>query len=234
MEEDATVSHGHITSLAVLRSHRKLGLATRLMRAAEHDMVECFDAEYVSLHVRKSNRAAFHLYSETLGFKARTPPGTPSRTPESRTWKAEPFPARHKPQQAPARTPAPTLPSRPAPPSTPAPCALLPSAVPTPLTVPRPPLQVNEIEAKYYADDEDAYDMRKDLKTHPSKRGAKDAADAAADKLASATLGAPPHAIAQPVRTRWPLPATGRRAPPGTLTPRRAAEDGEEEKGARG
>jgi ribosomal protein S18 acetylase RimI-like enzyme len=92
MEEDAQESHGHITSLAVLRSHRKLGLATRLMRAAEHDMVGCFDAEYVSLHVRKSNRAAFHLYSETLGFK------------------------------------------------------------------------VNSIEEKYYADDEDAYDMRKDLK----------------------------------------------------------------------
>jgi ribosomal protein S18 acetylase RimI-like enzyme len=32
-------------------------------------MVECFDAEYVSLHVRKSNRAATHLYRETLGFK---------------------------------------------------------------------------------------------------------------------------------------------------------------------
>ena len=53
MEEDAAEMHGHITSLAVLRSHRKLGLATRLMLAAEHDMVECFDAEYVSLHVRK-------------------------------------------------------------------------------------------------------------------------------------------------------------------------------------
>jgi len=98
MEEDASVSHGHITSLAVLRSHRKLGLATRLMRAAEHDMVECFDAEYVSLHVRKSNRAAFHLYSKTLGFR------------------------------------------------------------------------VSDVEEKYYADDEDAYDMRKDLKNHPCRR----------------------------------------------------------------
>lgn len=27
-----------------------------------------FKAEYVSLHVRKSNRAAFHLYKDTLGF----------------------------------------------------------------------------------------------------------------------------------------------------------------------
>jgi hypothetical protein len=72
------------------------------MRAAEHDMVECFDSEYVSLHVRKSNRAAFHLYSETLGFK------------------------------------------------------------------------VHDIEKKYYADDEDAYDMRKDLRTHGSKKKAVD------------------------------------------------------------
>jgi len=32
-------------------------------------MTEAFDAEYVSLHVRRSNRAAFHLYKETLGYK---------------------------------------------------------------------------------------------------------------------------------------------------------------------
>ncbi len=128
MEEDAETSHGHITSLAVLRSHRKLGLATRLMRAAEHDMVECFDAEYVSLHVRKSNRAAFHLYSETLGFK------------------------------------------------------------------------VHDIEKKYYADDEDAYDMRKDLKSHPSKKKPVDALASGVGSLtiessesASATAGTDDH-----------------------------------------
>ena len=34
MEEDAAEPHGHITSLAVLRTHRKLGLATKLMSAA--------------------------------------------------------------------------------------------------------------------------------------------------------------------------------------------------------
>ncbi|XLV03324.1 hypothetical protein S245_017661 [Arachis hypogaea] len=28
-----------------------------------------FGAEYVSLHVRKSNRATFNLYTETLGYK---------------------------------------------------------------------------------------------------------------------------------------------------------------------
>ncbi|ETO25867.1 N-acetyltransferase subunit ARD1 [Reticulomyxa filosa] len=32
--------HGHITSLAVLRSHRKLGLATKLMRATEKQMTD--------------------------------------------------------------------------------------------------------------------------------------------------------------------------------------------------
>ena len=38
MEEDAKTPHGHITSLAVLRTHRKLGLATKLMNAAQRAM----------------------------------------------------------------------------------------------------------------------------------------------------------------------------------------------------
>lgn len=97
MEEESTECHGHITSLAVLRTHRKLGLATKLMSAAQRAMQEVFGAEYVSLHVRKSNRAAFHLYTETLGYK------------------------------------------------------------------------IHDVEAKYYADGEDAYDMRKQLKTKIEK-----------------------------------------------------------------
>jgi len=68
MEEDSEVLHGHITSLAVLRSHRKLGLATRLMTCAQNCMRDVFKAEYCSLHVRKSNTAAFHLYTQTLGY----------------------------------------------------------------------------------------------------------------------------------------------------------------------
>jgi ribosomal protein S18 acetylase RimI-like enzyme len=32
-------------------------------------MQEVFSSEYVSLHVRKSNRAAFHLYSVTLRYQ---------------------------------------------------------------------------------------------------------------------------------------------------------------------
>eukprot|EP01048_Picozoa_sp_COSAG05_P002828 COSAG05_NODE_123_length_17568_cov_235.438148_8_plen_113_part_00 len=88
MEEDAQVLHGHITSLAVKKTYRKLGLATRLMKSSQAQMAAVFKAEYVSLHVRKSNQAAFHLYTETLKY------------------------------------------------------------------------QIHDIEAKYYADGEDAYDMR--------------------------------------------------------------------------
>uniref|UniRef100_A0A8D2DVA6 N-terminal amino-acid N(alpha)-acetyltransferase NatA n=1 Tax=Sciurus vulgaris TaxID=55149 RepID=A0A8D2DVA6_SCIVU len=70
MEEDPDdVPHGHITSLAVKRSHRRLGLAQKLMDQASRAMIENFSAKYVSLHVRKSNRAALHLYSNTLNFQ---------------------------------------------------------------------------------------------------------------------------------------------------------------------
>ncbi len=54
---------------AVKRSHRRLGLAQKLMDQASRAMTECFNAKYVSLHVRKSNRAALHLYANTLKFQ---------------------------------------------------------------------------------------------------------------------------------------------------------------------
>ncbi|XP_055967122.1 N-alpha-acetyltransferase 11 [Sorex fumeus] len=70
MEEDPEdAPHGHITSLAVKRSHRRLGLAQKLMDQASRAMIENFGAKYVSLHVRKSNRAALHLYANTLNFQ---------------------------------------------------------------------------------------------------------------------------------------------------------------------
>ncbi|KAL7538700.1 hypothetical protein ACHAXR_009427 [Thalassiosira sp. AJA248-18] len=70
MEEDESKPpHGHITSLAVLRTHRKRGIATALMRRSQVEMADVFGAEFVSLHVRKSNRAAFHLYAETLKYE---------------------------------------------------------------------------------------------------------------------------------------------------------------------
>ncbi len=68
MEEEAVIPHGHITSISVMRSYRKLGLATRLLRQAHACMVECFGAQYVSLHVRESNRAARSLYEATLHY----------------------------------------------------------------------------------------------------------------------------------------------------------------------
>ena len=61
--------HGHITSLAVKRSHRRLGLAKKLMDQASRAMAESFSAKYVSLHVRISNRAALSLYTHVLKFQ---------------------------------------------------------------------------------------------------------------------------------------------------------------------
>ncbi|KAF2100920.1 acyl-CoA N-acyltransferase [Rhizodiscina lignyota] len=70
MEEEPTdgVQHGHITSLSVMRTHRRLGLAEKLMKQSQRAMAETYGAHYVSLHVRVSNHAALHLYRDTLGF----------------------------------------------------------------------------------------------------------------------------------------------------------------------
>ncbi|RCN53307.1 divalent cation transporter [Ancylostoma caninum] len=71
MEEDPDEEpHGHITSLAVKRSYRRLGLAQKLMDQTARAMIETFNARYVSLHVRVSNRAALNLYQNTLKFTA--------------------------------------------------------------------------------------------------------------------------------------------------------------------
>lgn len=71
MEEDPPdgIQHGHITSLSVMRTHRRLGIAEKLMRMSQRAMAEVFNANYVSLHVRMSNSAALHLYRDTLGFE---------------------------------------------------------------------------------------------------------------------------------------------------------------------
>ncbi|CAG90202.2 DEHA2G04598p [Debaryomyces hansenii CBS767] len=66
--EDKT-PHGHITSLSVMRTYRRMGIAEKLMRQALYAMCESFNAKYVSLHVRKSNRAALHLYRDSLNFE---------------------------------------------------------------------------------------------------------------------------------------------------------------------
>lgn len=48
-DEDTSATatiHGHITSLAVLRTHRKRGIATLLMRNSQREMKTLFNAEY--------------------------------------------------------------------------------------------------------------------------------------------------------------------------------------------
>jgi hypothetical protein len=39
------------------------------MRRSQQEMQDVFESQYVSLHVRKSNRAAFHLCSVTLKYQ---------------------------------------------------------------------------------------------------------------------------------------------------------------------
>ncbi|GAA5873345.1 hypothetical protein JCM16303_001097 [Sporobolomyces ruberrimus] len=70
MDEEATEDpHGHVTSISVLRNYRRLGLANKLMQLSQHAMKQTYNASYVSLHVRKTNRAALALYKDTLGFE---------------------------------------------------------------------------------------------------------------------------------------------------------------------
>jgi len=72
MEEETTESeppHGHVTSISVLRSYRRLGIAKKLMLQSQESMSTIYRASRVSLHVRKSNRAALSLYRDTLGFE---------------------------------------------------------------------------------------------------------------------------------------------------------------------
>ncbi|KAJ3576202.1 hypothetical protein NP233_g611 [Leucocoprinus birnbaumii] len=73
MEEDlkdGEEPHGHVTSISVLRPYRRLGLAKKLMVQSQEAMATVYRGAYVSLHVRKSNRAALSLYRDTLGFTA--------------------------------------------------------------------------------------------------------------------------------------------------------------------
>lgn len=61
--------HGHITSVAVYSRYRKLGIATKLLSYTHKTLKDCFKAEYVTLNVRETNRAAHILYQNTLGYK---------------------------------------------------------------------------------------------------------------------------------------------------------------------
>ncbi|KAJ6461153.1 acyl-CoA N-acyltransferase [Mycena vitilis] len=61
--------HGHVNSISVLRSYRRLGLARKLMVLSQEAMSTIYKASFVSLHVRKSNKPAIALYRDSLGFR---------------------------------------------------------------------------------------------------------------------------------------------------------------------
>ena len=64
-----TPQEAHITSLSVVRTHRKLGIATKLMRAAQYQMKNVYNCQQCSLRVRVTNRAAISLYQGVLGYE---------------------------------------------------------------------------------------------------------------------------------------------------------------------
>ena len=68
-EDDSTM--GQITSVAVNRSYRRLGLAKQLMRQSQIKMIEVYNCKTCALHVRESNYAARHMYESVLGFEYR-------------------------------------------------------------------------------------------------------------------------------------------------------------------
>lgn len=68
-KEEVEPVTAHVTSLSVLRTHRKLGIATKLMRASHNTMKNVYKCDSCSLRVRVTNRAAISLYSGVLGYK---------------------------------------------------------------------------------------------------------------------------------------------------------------------
>ncbi len=67
-EEDGAIT-GNITSLSVFGTYRKLGIATKLMRATEYAMQSIYGCYCCRLQVRVMNKAAISLYTEVLGFE---------------------------------------------------------------------------------------------------------------------------------------------------------------------
>merc|ERR1712166_1098848 len=65
------MGEAHVTSLSVLRTHRKLGLATKLMRASHRQMKKVYGCDSCTLRVRITNRAAYTLYKDVLGYTIR-------------------------------------------------------------------------------------------------------------------------------------------------------------------
>lgn len=68
-DEETKIIHGHITSISILRSHRRMGIASKLMKQTLNSMRDLYSSKYCSLHVRATNTPAFNLYHKVLGFE---------------------------------------------------------------------------------------------------------------------------------------------------------------------
>ncbi|MCL7050508.1 hypothetical protein MKW94_008442 [Papaver nudicaule] len=69
VEDKEECREGYISWLSVHPAHRKLGIAAKLMTAAENGMVQEYGCGYVYLNVRVSNHAAVSLYIKILGYR---------------------------------------------------------------------------------------------------------------------------------------------------------------------
>ncbi|TNJ27102.1 putative N-terminal acetyltransferase complex ARD1 subunit [Giardia muris] len=67
-EEDPVKAHGHITSVAVRRDWRGLGIAEALMQQVLGEMRSTYGVTSCKLNVRVSNAGAQRLYKDRLGF----------------------------------------------------------------------------------------------------------------------------------------------------------------------
>ncbi|XP_026953823.1 N-alpha-acetyltransferase 10 isoform X6 [Orcinus orca] len=174
MEEDPDdVPHGHITSLAVKRSHRRLGLAQKLMDQASRAMIENFNAKYVSLHVRKSRFLSVIYFIHirvymSIPISQFIPPPPAGILPRCGSWAALAFGedrevglvGRGTGRRGRTWTCCPCLAS-----SVQLSSALFPCSNRAALHLYSNTLnfQISEVEPKYYADGEDAYAMKRDL-----------------------------------------------------------------------
>lgn len=60
---------GHVTSIAVYMSHRKHGIAKKLMNTLHTNMANTYKIDTVNLHCRVGNAPAIKLYSELFKYR---------------------------------------------------------------------------------------------------------------------------------------------------------------------
>lgn len=68
-EDNPKQAHGHITSVAVHRDYRGMGIAEALMQQVLQEMRTTYGLPSCKLNVRVSNAGAQHVYKDMLGFE---------------------------------------------------------------------------------------------------------------------------------------------------------------------